>query len=72
MLSVNLSCSKTSELPNFVYEPPDLTEFIESDDKQFQIEAYKSSFNDKLFKNNQTDFQFIFVNFTSLNTDKTD
>ena len=51
------SCSQISqESSDFDLNTPDLTTSYETDQKQFQIEAYKSSFNDKLIQKNQTDF----------------
>ena len=53
VLLVNQNCSQTSD---FDLNMPDLTTSYEIDQKQFQIEAYKSTFNDKLIQKNQTDF----------------
>ena len=51
------SCSQISqESSDFDLNTPDLTTSYETDQKQFQIEAYKSSLNDKLFENNQIGF----------------
>ena len=56
VIFVNLSFSQTSESFGFEFDFPDLTTSYETDQNQFQIEAFKSSFNDKLIQKNQTGF----------------
>ena len=51
------SCSQISqESSDFDLNKPDLITSYEIDLKQFQIEAFKSTFNDKLIEKNQTGF----------------
>ena len=53
---VNQSFSQTSETSGFDFNFPDLTTSYETDQNQFQIEAFKSSLNDKLIEKNHTGF----------------